>query len=218
MRNHHEALKDALHAGLVQLGVALPVAAEHTLIDLVRLMEKWNKVYNLTAVRDPGEMITRHLLDSLAVLPHVRGRQVLDIGCGAGLPGLPLAIALPGARFTLLDANAKKTRFVTQAAAELGLANVEVVQARVEKYRPVRKFDTLITRAVASVAGLLHNAQHLCAGDGEFLFMKGAYPAQELADMPGEFKMAEVIKLQVPGLDAERHLVRVHRAAAQGPG
>lgn len=200
----------------MQLGVALPVAAEQSLLDFVQLMEKWNKVYNLTAVRDPQEMITRHLLDSLAVLPHVRGQHVLDIGCGAGLPGLPLAIALPGTRFTLLDANAKKTRFVTQAAVELGLANVEVVQTRVEKYRPVQKFDTLMARAVASVAELLRNAQHLCASNGEFLFMKGAYPAQELAEMPGEFKMAEVIKLQVPGLDAERHLVRVHCATAQG--
>jgi 16S rRNA (guanine527-N7)-methyltransferase len=212
---NHEALKNVLHAGLGQHGVALPVAAEQRLLDLVQLMEKWNKVYNLTAVRDPEEMITRHLLDSLAVLPHVRGQHVLDIGCGAGLPGLPLAIALPGTRFTLLDANAKKTRFVTQAAVELGLANVEVVQTRVEKYRPVRKFDTLMARAVASVAELLRNAQHLCASNGEFLFMKGAYPAQELAEMPGEFKMVEVIKLQVPGLDAERHLVRVHCATAQ---
>ncbi len=216
MRNH-EPLKNALHAGLVQLGVALPVAAEQGLIDLVRLIEKWNKVYNLTAVRAPEEMVTRHLLDSLAVLPYVQGPRVLDIGCGAGLPGLPLAIALPGTRFTLLDANAKKTRFVTQAAMELGLANVEVVQARVEKYRPAWKFDTLMARAVASVAELLRATQHLCASNGEFLFMKGAYPAQELADMPGEFKMAEVIKLRVPGLDAERHLVRVHCAAPQGP-
>ena len=193
------------------------MAAEQQLIDLVGLIEKWNRVYNLTAVREPEEMITRHLLDSLAVMPYVQGRRVLDIGCGAGLPGLPLAIALPDTHFTLLDANAKKTRFVMQAAVELGLANVAVVQTRVEKYLPTHKFDTLIARAVASVAEILHAAQHLCVSDSEFLFMKGAYPGQELADMPGEFKMIEVIKLRVPGLNAERHLVRVHCAAPSEP-
>lgn len=205
-----------LDAGLRALKMdALSAAQRESLLAYVALLVKWNKAYNLTAVRDPEDMVGRHLLDSLAILPYVKGPRVLDIGCGAGLPGLPLAIALPDIHFTLLDANAKKTRFVTQAAAELGLANVEVVQERMERYRPAQKFATLMARAVASVAEILRAAQHLSADDGEFLLMKGVYPGQELADIPKEFKMSEVVRLRVPGLEAERHLVRLHHAARQ---
>ncbi len=208
MRNN-EPLKDALHAGLVQIGVVLPGAAEECLVDFLRLIEKWNRVYNLTAVRDPRDMITHHLLDSLAILPYVKGPRVLDIGTGAGLPGIPLAIARPDLQFTLLDASAKKTRFVIQAISELKLTNAEVAQARVEKYRPGRKFGTLIARAFGSQAEIVRGAQHLCDMDGEFLLMKGAHPAEQLADIPMDFKLTEVIKLHVPGLEAERHLVRI---------
>jgi 16S rRNA (guanine527-N7)-methyltransferase len=172
----------------------------------VRLLAKWNAAYNLTAVRDPEEMITRHLLDSLVLLPYVQGPRVLDIGTGPGLPGIPLAVARPDCSFTLLDANAKKTRFVTQAVGELGLKNVEVVQARVENYRPVEKFDTLVARAFSSIADMLNNAQHLCAPGGRFLAMKGVYPEGELAAIPPDFAVSEVVALKVPGLDAARHL------------
>jgi 16S rRNA (guanine527-N7)-methyltransferase len=187
--------------------VPLPAADRQRLLAFVRLLAKWNAAYNLTAVRDPEEMITRHLLDSLVLLPYLQGPRVLDIGTGPGLPGIPLAIARPDCAFTLLDANAKKTRFVTQAVGELGLKNVDVVQARVENYRPVEKFDTLVARAFSSIADMLKNAQHLCAPGGRFLAMKGVYPEGELAAIPADYAVQEVAALNVPGLEAERHLV-----------
>jgi len=189
----------------------VPLAADdrQRLLTFVHLLAKWNAAYNLTAVRDPQEMIARHLLDSLVLLPYLHGARVLDIGTGPGLPGIPLALARPDIAFTLLDANAKKTRFVTQAVGELGLKNVEVVQARVENYRPEQKFDTLVARAFSSIAELLKSAQHLCAPGGRFLAMKGVYPEEELAAIPAEFAVSEVAALKVPGLDAARHLVVV---------
>ncbi len=189
----------------------MPLAADdrQRLLTFVHLLVKWNAAYNLTAVRDPQEMVARHLLDSLVLLPYLHGARVLDIGTGPGLPGIPLALARPDIAFTLLDANAKKTRFVTQAVGELGLKNVEVVQARVENYRPEQKFDTLVARAFSSIAELLKSAQHLCAPGGRFLAMKGVYPEEELAAIPAEFAVSEVLALKVPGLDAARHLVVV---------
>jgi 16S rRNA (guanine527-N7)-methyltransferase len=184
----------------------LPVDDRQRLLAFVRLLAKWNSAYNLTAVRDPEEMVTRHLLDSLVLLPYVQGPRVLDIGTGPGLPGIPLAVARPDCAFTLLDANAKKTRFVTQAVGELGLKNVDVVQARVENYRPAQKFDTLVARAFSSIADMLENARHLCAPHGRFLAMKGVYPEAELAAIPADYAVSEVAALQVPGLKAARHL------------
>jgi len=186
--------------------VPLPVEDRQRLLAFVRLLAKWNAAYNLTAVRDPEEMITRHLLDSLVLLPFLQGPRVLDIGTGPGLPGIPLAVARPDCTFTLLDANAKKTRFVTQAVGELGLKNVEVVQARVENYRPEQKFDTLVARAFSSIADMLTNARHLCTPGGRFLAMKGVYPEGELAAIPADYTVSEVVALKVPGLEAARHL------------
>jgi len=186
--------------------VPLPVEDRQRLLAFVRLLVKWNAAYNLTAVRDPQEMVTRHLLDSLVLLPYLQGPRVLDIGTGPGLPGIPLAVARPDCAFTLLDANAKKTRFVTQAVGELGLKNVVVVQDRVENYRPEQKFDTLVARAFSSIADMLNHAQHLCAPGGRFLAMKGVYPEGELAAIPADFAVHEVVELKVPGLDAARHL------------
>ena len=199
-------LLKSLHAGLQALGLELPPAAQEKLIAYIELLAKWNQAYNLTAVRDPGQMIARHLLDSLAILPFVRGPRVLDIGSGAGLPGIPLALARPDLQFVLLDSNAKKTRFLVQAVAELGLKNVEVVQDRVEKYQPAAKFDTLIARAFAGIADMLSVSASLCAPGGRWLAMKGVYPQQELAAIPSVYQ-AECRRLQVPGLDAERHVV-----------
>ena len=184
----------------------LPAEDRQRLLAFVRLLAKWNAAYNLTAVRDPEAMIARHLLDSLVLLPYLQGPRVLDIGTGPGLPGIPLAVARPDFSFTLLDANAKKTRFVTQAVGELGLKNVEVVQSRVENYRPEQKFDTLVARAFSSIADMLKNTRHLCAPDGRFLAMKGVYPDEELAALPADFAVHEVLALKVPGLDAARHL------------
>jgi 16S rRNA (guanine527-N7)-methyltransferase len=185
----------------------LPDSDRQRLLAYVRLLAKWNAAYNLTAVRDPQDMVTRHLLDSLAVLPYLAGPRVLDIGTGPGLPGIPLAVARPEYAFTLLDANAKKTRFVTQAVGELGLKNVEVVQARVESYRPAQNFDTLVSRAFASIADMLAASRHLCAPHGRILALKGVYPEEELAAVPAGFVVQEVAALQVPGLEAQRHVV-----------
>jgi len=199
-------LEQQLHQGVSNLGLDLPAVAETQLLQFLQLLAKWNHAYNLTAVREPPEMVTRHLLDSLVLLPYVHGPRVLDIGTGPGLPGIPLAVARPDCLFTLLDANAKKTRFVTQAVGELGLKNVEVVQERVENYRPEQKFDTLVTRAFSSIADMLTSARHLCAPGGRFLAMKGTYPEKELAAIPVDFAIIEVLALKVPGLDAARHL------------
>ena len=199
-------LEQRLHQGIIDLGLDLPAVAERQLLQYVQLLAKWNQAYNLTAVREPDDMVTRHLLDSLVLLPYVQGPRVLDIGTGPGLPGIPLAVVRPDCSFSLLDANAKKTRFVTQAVGELGLKNVEVVQNRVESYRPEQKFDTLVARAFSSIADMLTNARHLCAPGGRFLAMKGQYPEEELAAIPADFVVREVVALKVPGLDAERHL------------
>jgi 16S rRNA (guanine527-N7)-methyltransferase len=192
---------------VLALGLTLPADAERRLLDYLRLLARWSSAYNLTAVRDPREMVTRHLLDSLAVAPHVRGPEVLDIGTGAGLPGIPLALALPDLAFTLLDSNAKKTRFVTQAVAELGLANVRVVNTRVEDFHPPQPFATLIARAFASIPDMLATCAHLCAPGGRILAMKGKLPDDELAALPGPWRVAVAERLAIPGLQATRHLV-----------
>jgi 16S rRNA (guanine527-N7)-methyltransferase len=206
-------LEALLHQGLEALGLPLADTAVERLLAYVALLAKWNRAYNLTAVREPPAMITRHLLDSLAVLPHLHGAAVADVGTGAGLPGLPLALASPERRFVLVDGNAKKCRFVTQAVAELGIPNVNVVRSRVEDYRPDRVFDTLISRAFASVAQLLALGGHLCAPGGRVLAMKGLHPRAELDELPPDFRLLSVVRLRIPGLDAERHLVIIERCA-----
>jgi len=201
-------LEKKLELGLQDMGIVLAPSIRQKLLMFLQYLEKWNSAYNLTAVRDPEQMVPRHLLDSLSVLPFLQGSRVLDIGTGAGLPGIPLALARPELAFTLLDSNAKKTRFVTQATHELGLQNVQVVQERVEKFHPAEKFDTLIARAFASIPDMLAASRHLCAPHGRFLLMKGVFPQEELAAVTGGYQ-AEVKALRVPGLDAARHLVIV---------
>jgi 16S rRNA (guanine527-N7)-methyltransferase len=196
-----------LDAGLDAMHIVLPAAARAQLRQFLALLEKWNQAYNLTAVRDPEEMVPRHLLDSLAVLPYLNGPEILDIGTGAGLPGIPLAIARPGLHFTLLDSNAKKLRFVRQAAHELNLRNVTVVQERIEKFHPERKFATLIARAFAAIPDILAGCGHLAAPGVRVLAMKGIFPREEIAAVAGRFRVEEVNTLHVPGLDATRHLV-----------
>lgn len=196
-----------LDAGLDAMHIVLPAAARAQLRQFLALLEKWNQAYNLTAVRDPEEMVPRHLLDSLAVLPYLHGPEILDIGTGAGLPGIPLAIARPGLHFTLLDSNAKKLRFVRQAAHELNLRNVTVVQERIEKFHPERKFATLIARAFAAIPDILAGCGHLTAPGVRVLAMKGVFPREEIAAVAGRFRVEEVKTLHVPGLDATRHLV-----------
>lgn len=210
-RTEHSAasadLAATLAQGLTRLGLDLPDAVQAKLLQFVALLAKWNRAYNLTAVREPAAMLPRHLFDSLAVLPHLQGPRVLDVGSGAGLPGIPLALARPDLRFTLLDSNNKKTRFMTQAVAELGLANVSVVQSRVEDYQAPASFDTVITRAFAAVAEVVAATGRLCAPHGQLLLMKGANPVHELEALPTSYALRETIRLHVPGLDAERHVL-----------
>jgi len=204
------ALERALEQGLQALGIECPLEVRGRLLDYVRLLAKWNRVYNLTAVREPQEMVTRHLLDSLAVLPHLRELQpqrVLDVGTGGGLPGIPLALLSPQTDFVLLDSNSKKTRFVQQAVVELGLRNVEVVHARAEQYHPQAPFDVVISRAFSSLREMAEKAGAYCGGEGVLLAMKGAWPEQELVDLPAGFMLRDSQRLQVPGLDEERHLI-----------
>lgn len=203
------AARERLASGIAALGLALDAAQQERLLAYLALLLKWNKAYNLTAVRDPLEMVTKHLLDSLALLPHLQDGRLLDVGSGAGLPGIPLAIAAPQREVTLLDANSKKTRFLLQAKGELGLYNLSVVHSRVEQYRPERLFDTVTARAFASLAELYQGTAHLLAPGGCLLAMKGEYPAQELAALPQGVVVREVIAVTVPGLQAQRHLVRI---------
>ena len=203
--------RQALGPGLRTLGVALPPGAEARLLAFADLLLQWNKAYNLTAVRDPAEVLTKHLLDSLSVLPFIAGSPVLDVGTGAGLPGIPLALALPETRFVLLDSNGKKTRFITHAAAVLPLPNVSAVQSRVEDYRPEAPFATVLSRAFASLNDFAALAGGLAAPDGRLLAMKGAPEAAELRELPPGFRVAGVHPLKVPGLDAERCVVEIRR-------
>jgi 16S rRNA (guanine527-N7)-methyltransferase len=199
------SLASELAAGISALGLDVAPDAQQRMLDYLALVEKWNKAYNLTAVREPAKMLTHHLLDSLAVLPHVRGPRVLDVGSGAGLPGIPLAVAQPEWQFTLLDSNHKKTTFLRQAAIELKLNNVDVVCDRVETWASPQPFDTVVSRAFSDLPEFLALAGKLCAGDGVVVAMKGVYPHEELAQVPNEFRLCNVVALNVPGLGAERH-------------
>lgn len=213
------SLQAVLSAGIEELNLDCPLDVQAQLLDYVRLLDKWNRVYNLTAVREPTEMVTRHLLDSLAVMPfldkELRGGRILDVGTGAGLPGIPLALLSaqthPERQFVLLDSNSKKTRFMQQAVAELGLENVQVVHARTEAFQPEQTFDVVVSRAFASVADMLAGAGQHCAPGGVILAMKGADPAAELVDLDTNFVVEQVHRLAVPGLDEERHLVCLRR-------
>ena len=210
-----EPVQEDIQRGCVALGLAPDVAVAERLAALVALLVKWNRVYNLTAVREPHAMVVRHILDSLVVLPFLTRGRLLDAGTGAGLPGLPIAIVRPDLSLTLLDSNAKKVRFVRQAATELGLDNLDVVQQRMEQYRPAQSFDMVISRAVASIGAMYRDTAHLVRPGGRFLCMKGARPDAEIAAFgpPGQL---HVEALKVPGLDAERHLVWFEKQQQSG--
>lgn len=199
-------LADEIARGCAALGLAARPGLGQQLAGLVELLDKWNRVHNLTSVRDPHAMVVRHILDSLAVLPFLSAGRLLDVGSGPGLPGLPIALARPDVKVTLLDSSARKLRFARQAVAELGLADVDIVQRRVQEYRPAHSFDMVISRAVANIGDLYRDTRELVRPGGRFLFMKGLWPEQELATFasPGQ---VHVETLRVPGLDAERHLV-----------
>jgi len=209
-------LRSPLARGLEALGVALPPPQVAALLGYLALLARWNAAYNLTAVREPAEMVPRHLLDSLSIRPWVRGSRLLDVGTGPGLPGIPLAIADPALQVVLLDANGKKVRFCRQAALELGLRNVEVVQARVEAYIPALPFDTLTARAVADLPSLLASVGHLLGPRTTLLAMKGALPAPEVERLRQEGLVVTTHRLDVPGVGGERHLIEIGRRGSDG--
>lgn len=196
-----------LAAGVAALGLALPDGAEAKLLAYLALLDKWNRVYNLTAVRDAERMVSHHLLDSLAAVPFFQGETVLDVGSGGGLPGIPLAIARPALQVTLIDSIAKKTAFLLQAKAELGLNNLKVVTGRVEDYRPETGFDVITSRAFSDLKEFVGLTRHLLKPAGRWLAMKGLYPNEEVARLPADVKVSADHALVVPGLEASRHLI-----------
>jgi 16S rRNA (guanine527-N7)-methyltransferase len=208
-----DALQARLEQGIAALGLTVPAEAVPRLLDYQALLERWNAAYNLTAVRDPAEMITRHLLDSLAILPYVQGATLADLGTGPGLPGIPLAIVAPGREILLVDSNGKKVRFLREAIRALKLEGVRAVQSRVEDVQG--QFDCITARAFASLADMLGWGGHLLAPGGIWLAMKGKRPDDELPGMPAGFEVRAFHELAVPGLQAERSLLVLgHRAGA----
>ena len=201
--------RQRLRQGAARLGIDMSAAQEGTLLHYLTLLVKWNKVYALVSRRDGDDWVARHLLDSLAVLPYINGSRVIDVGSGAGLPGIPLALLCPEKQFFLLDSNSKKARFMTQAVIELGLKNVEVVDQRAEEFKPEAGFDCVISRAFATLADMLAVAGHLAARGGRFVAMKGVFPAVELADLPPGFHVEAVHALAIPFQPGERHVVVV---------
>jgi len=206
------ALATLLARGTSELGIPVNGEQQARLLAYLALLQKWNGAYNLTAVRDPAAMVTRHLLDSLALVPWLRGSYCIDVGTGAGLPGVPLAIMFPQREFHLLDSNGKKTRFLFQVQTALALSNITIHHTRVEAFRPSRLFDVVLSRAFASLAEMVAGTRHLLGRDGVFLAMKGASPEAEIDAVAGDCHLRGVHRLSVPGLDEQRHLVELSLA------
>ncbi len=202
-----EALAKTLAQGIETLALTVSSARQATLLDYLALLQKWNRAYNLTAIRDPGQMLIKHLLDSLSIAPHLRGRRFLDVGTGAGLPGIPLAILFPDWQLQLLDSNGKKTRFLNEAKARLGLENVSVHCQRIEELAVATPFDGVLSRAFSSLSEMALHCAPLLAPEGRLYAMKGQYPAQELSQLPKHFIVEGCHSLSVPGLDEARHLL-----------
>jgi len=200
-----------LHDGLAALNLSVDEQQEQLLLQYIALLNKWNKAFNLTAIRNPERMVTRHLLDSLSVSAYLQGDNVVDVGTGPGIPGVPLAIIFPERRFTLMDSNGKKVRFINQAKQSLILDNVFPIQHRVETYQQQEYFDCVISRAFTSLKQMVEITQHLLNESGLMQAMKGVYPEPEQQPLPEEWNIEKVIKLQVPGLDEQRHLVNIRK-------
>jgi 16S rRNA (guanine527-N7)-methyltransferase len=209
--SRHGELERRLEEGIAALGLALDRGARTQLLQHLELLEKWNRVHSLTSVRDALKAVSVHLLDCLAVVPHLVGARLLDAGSGAGFPGVPIAVARPEMQVDLLDSNHKKCAFLRQTVAELGLKNVRVACERIESWRPGRQFDCIISRALAEIAEVVALSAHLLAPGGVIAAMKGVYPFDEIERVPPGFRVRRVYTLAVPGLQAERHLVLIER-------
>ena len=204
-----------LETGLRELNLNCSPLQLEKLLKYLELLQRWNKAFNLTAIRDPLQMVRLHLLDSLAIHPYVQGlKSIIDVGTGPGLPGIPLAILNPEINFTLLDSNGKKTRFLFQAINELKLTNASEINHRVEAYQPNQLFDAVISRAFSSISDMLNQCDHLVSDQGCFLAMKGKKPDSELSQMSKAYKVIEVSEVNVPLIDSERHLIKIIKTGA----
>ncbi|MFM9835824.1 MAG: 16S rRNA (guanine(527)-N(7))-methyltransferase RsmG [Methylophilaceae bacterium] len=203
-------LATKLAAGIAESHIDIDLQAQEKMLNYLSLLQKWNKVYNLTAVRDPLDMVTLHILDSLSVLPRIRCKRILDVGAGAGLPGIVLAICLPDLQVTTIDTVQKKAIFMRQVKGELGLSNLTVVHDRVENYSPQEKFDVIISRAFSEIGLFVKLTKHLLKDDGKWFAMKGVIPVHEFES--SDLLPSEIIALNVPGLEAERHLVVIEKS------
>ena len=194
---------------LTEAGISLSDQQQQQLVAYVEMLHKWNKAYNLTSVRDPNEMLVRHILDSIVVAPHLQGTRFIDVGTGPGLPGIPLAIVRPESHFTLLDSLGKRVRFLRQVQHELKLTNIEPVQSRVEDFPAEPPFDGVISRAFASLNDMVSWCHHLPGDAGRFYALKGQLPEEEIALLPAGLGVESIVELKVPHLEGERHLVIV---------
>jgi len=212
---NHSEFTMALFDSAKLIGIEISDFQVEQLIKYLELLIKWNKTYNLTAIRDPEEMLTKHLIDSLSIAPHIQNKEnhnILDVGTGPGLPGIPMSILYPEIEFLLLDSNGKKTRFLTQCKIMLGLKNIQVFNGRVEEANVDKKFDQILSRAFTSLGNMVDLCSHLLADKGQFLAMKGIAPESEADDISSAFQIKESIQLCVPGCDEQRHLIIIERS------
>lgn len=199
-----KSLENLLTVSAKDLGLNLPPSAKKAILSYIDLLLKWNRAYNLIGTDDSEVILKEHIMDSLAIMPYIKGQRIIDVGTGAGFPGIPLALAFPEKQFVLLDSVGKKTRFLTQVVAELQLTNVTVAQERVEKYSPAQCFDHIVARAFGTIDDIIAKTRHLCCSTGSWLLMKGLYPAEELESLQAKVTSH---KIQIPGLKKERHLI-----------
>jgi|TARA_B110000438_G_scaffold302506_1_gene360379 16S rRNA (guanine527-N7)-methyltransferase len=201
--------QDQLKLGLERLHLSCNEKQINQLLNYLDLLERWNKAYNLTAIRDPFDMINLHLLDSLAISVELQGDRFIDVGTGPGLPGIPLAIMNQNKNFTLLDSNGKKTRFLFQTKLELGLDNISEVNQRVQDFHPKQTYDCVLSRAFSSLGDMVENCHHLLNQNGYFLAMKGKLPQTELRELPKNYKVEKLHSINVPGVEGQRHLIKI---------
>ncbi len=208
----HHALHKDLECGLTLLNIDINHIVKSKLVDYLEFIEKWNRVHNLTAIRDPKLMVSTHLLDSLSVIPHLPKGTLLDVGTGAGMPGIPIALTNPDLQITLIESSQKRVAFLRQVASELQISNVKIVCEKVEMWMPMERFACIISRAFAELSKFVASSGHLLAEDGIFAAMKGRFPQAEIESLPAGYRVTKILELIVPGLNAERHLILIGRA------